>query len=250
MAPATDVRLVGPPETSGEYVGLTTPGGGEELVHLHDYERFYREPGLYERVVQDMLGCRSPQVAVDGLALALAELQVDPADVVLLDLGAGTGLVGSLVSAIGVRTIIGIDALPAARAACLRDRPGVYRDYLIGDLAAAEPELLTALQGHAPTALISAGAMGGTHAPPSALLNALALLPARSPVVFTIDERWMQTDGPGGYRSAVTDLLDSGSLALIQRARFLHRMTTTAEPIYYELVVGHATQSRRARIGR
>jgi hypothetical protein len=232
------VRLLGPPDTEGEYVSLREPGRGEDLVHLHDYERLYRVPGLYEHIVQDLLGCRSPQVAVDGLADALTELGLDPSGVVLLDLGSGTGLVGELAGAIGIETIIGFDALPAARAACLRDRPGIYRDYLVGDLAAGEPRLLDDIRSHRPTALISAGAMGGTHAPPIALLNALAVLPPDAPVVFTIDERWMQTDNPGGYRTAIQELVDSGELRLLRRSRFHHRVTTTGEPVYYELVVG------------
>jgi predicted TPR repeat methyltransferase len=238
MTPEVAVRLLGPPDAEGEYVALRESGRGEDLVHLHDYERLYGVPGLYEHIVQDLLGCRSPQVAVDGLADALAQLEVDPADVVLLDLGAGTGLVGELASRIGVPRIVGVDALPAARAACLRDRHGIYGDYLVGDLAAGEPRLLADIRAHRPTALVSAGAMGGTHAPPTALVNALAILPADAPVVFTIDERWMQTDGPGGYRTAVQHLFDSGELRLLGRSRFQHRVTTTGEPIQYELVVG------------
>jgi len=238
MTPDMTVRLLGPPDTEGEYVALRESGRGEDLVHLHDYERLYGVPGLYEHIVQDLLGCRSPQAAAEGLAEALTELEADPREVVLLDLGAGTGLVGELASGIGILTIVGFDALPAARAACLRDRPGVYRDYLVGDLAAGEPRLLAEIGSYRPTALISAGAMGGTHAPPSALVNALAALPEGSPVVFTIDERWMQTDGPGGYRTAVDDLLESGELRLIRRSRFHHRVTTTGEPIHYELFVG------------
>jgi hypothetical protein len=238
MTSEMTVRLLGPPDTEGEYVALRESGQGEDLVHLHDYERLYGVPGLYEHIVQHLLGCRSPQVAVDGLAAALAQLEVDPASVVLLDVGAGTGLVGELASGIGVPTIIGFDALPAARAACLRDRPGVYRDYLLGDLAAGEPRLLADIRRHRPTALVSAGAMGGTHAPPPALANALALLPEDAPVVFTIDERWMQTDAPGGYRTGVKRLLESGELRLLRRSRFQHRVTTTGEPIHYELIVG------------
>jgi hypothetical protein len=225
-------------------VALRDSGGEEEVVHLHDYERLYRVPGLYEHIVQDLLGCRSPQVAVDGLARAFAELGVDPVGVVLLDMGAGTGLVGELARELGVSEIIGLDALAAARAASLRDRPGVYRDYLIGDLAAGDPRLLADIRRHRPNALISAGAMGGTHAPPAALFNALSTLPAGSPVVFTIDERWMQTDGPGGYQAAVEGLLDSGELRLIARSRFQHRVSTTGEPIYYELVVAERGTSR------
>ena len=130
------VRLVGPPESEGEYVVVRSPGSDEELVHLHDYERLYATPGLYEHVVQEVLQCRSPQVAADALAYALARLGIDPADVVLLDLGAGTGIVGELANVAGVSTVIGLDALEGARTACLRDRPGVYCDYLVGNLAA------------------------------------------------------------------------------------------------------------------
>ena len=232
------VRLVGPPEAEGEYVVLRSPGSAEEeIVHLHDYERFYAVPGLYEHVVQELLQCRSPQVAAEALARALAQLGIDPDYVVLLDLGAGTGIVGELATAAGVSRVIGLDALEAARTACLRDRPGIYRDYLVGNLAAPPPDLLARLRRHRPTALISAGAMGGTHAPPAALVTMLSLLPAGAPVVFTIDERWMKTDAPGGYATVVSRLIESGELRLLDRTCFQHRLSTTGCPIHYKLVV-------------
>ncbi len=236
-APGTVVRLIGPPEADGEYIGLRDASTGEEVVHLHDYERLYEAPGLYEHIVQRMLGCRSPQTAADGLAYALDRLGLEPREIVLLDLGAGTGIVGELTRGFGIDTLIGVDALEAARAACLRDRPGMYREYLVGDLATRPPKLLSRLRRHRPTALISAGAFGGTHAPPAALLNALALLPTGAPVVFTIDERWMQSDGPGGFRAPVSRLLTSGALRLLRRSRFRHRLSTTGHPIHYEVVV-------------
>jgi hypothetical protein len=233
----TVVRLIGPPQADGEYVVLRDPGAGEEIVHLHDYERIYREPGLYEHVVQRLLRCRSPAKAVDGLAQALTQLGIDAAEIALLDLGAGTGVVGELARGLGVRTVIGVDSLEAARAACLRDRAGVYCDYLVGDLASPEPTLVARLRGHRPTALISAGAFGGSHAPPAALRSALGLLPSGAPVVFTIDERWMQSDAPDGFRTAVSDLLTSAELRLLERSRFEHRLATSGDPIHYELIV-------------
>jgi hypothetical protein len=241
----TVVRLIGPPEADDEYVGLQDPEVHEELVHLHDYERIYRVPGLYEHIVQGLLQCRSPQMATGGLAHALEVLGLDPGETTLLDIGTGTGIVGELAQELGVGALVGVDALEAARAACLRDRPAVYRDYLIGDLAAPAPELLAGLRGHRPTALISAGAFGGTHVPPEALINSLALLPAGAPVVFTIDERWMQTDGPGGFRAPMSRLLASGRLQMLRRSRFQHRWSTTGDPIHYELIVA-ATGSAAA----
>ena len=144
-APHPVVRLIGPPEADGEYVALRNPGADEEIVHLHDYERLYRVPGLYEHIVQELLGCRSPEVAAEALADALTGLALDPSEVVLFDLGAGTGIVGELASAGGISTIVGLDALDAARTACLRDRSGIYADYLVGDLATPTRDLLTTL---------------------------------------------------------------------------------------------------------
>jgi hypothetical protein len=239
----TVVRLIGPPQADGEYVVLRTGTSDEEIVHLHDYERIYRVPWLYEHIVQELLGCRSPQTAVDGLARALTRLRIDPEGIVLLDLGAGTGIVGELAHQLGVRTLIGMDSLGAGRTACLRDRPFLYRDYLVGDLAAPAAGLLVRLRRHRPTALISAGAFGGTHAPPAALLNALALLPTGAPVVFTIDERWMRTGGPDGFRTPVNQLLTSGRLRLLERSRFEHRLSTAGHPIHYELIVAATSGS-------
>lgn len=231
------VRLIGPPEADGEYIVLRDESPSEEIVHLHDYARIYRVPGLYEHVIQELLSCRSPRVAVQGLADALAQLTCDPAQTVLLDIGAGTGIVGELASKIGVATVIGLDSLPAARAACLRDRPRIYQEYLVGDIAAASPELVAAVRRHRPNALISAGAFGGAHAPPAALINAVELIPLGAPIVFTIDEGLLRNDAPDGFRAAVDQLFDSGRLRLLRRARFQHRVSTTGHPIHYELVV-------------
>jgi SAM-dependent methyltransferase len=231
------VRLIGSPQPDGEYVVLRGVGVDEETVRLHDYPRLYAVPGLYEYVVQELLGCRSPQVAADGLSHELERLGLDPAGVPILDLGAGTGLVGELIRGLGATTVIGLDALDAARDACLRDRPGIYHDYLVGDLARPRPGLFERLRAYRPGGLVSAGALGGTHAPADALVNALALLPAGAPVVFTIDERWTQSDGPGGFRTPISRLLASGQLRLVERSRFQHRRSTAGTPIHYEMFI-------------
>ncbi|MGW0829152.1 hypothetical protein [Streptomyces prunicolor] len=229
----TGVRLLGPPETDGEYIALSE----HETVHLHEYTRIYSVPGLYEHVVQDRLRCRSPQVAAAGFLRAASLLGLEPSSLTVLDVGAGTGLVGELVRGGGVGQVVGVDALSAAREASLRDRPGVYADYVVGDFLRPDA-LREALRPYAPGGLVSAGAFGGTHATPPALENALALLPPGAPVAFTIDERWMDTSDPDGFGAAVERLVAAGRLAVLERTRFQHRVTTTGEPIFYELVVG------------
>ncbi|WP_405835781.1 hypothetical protein [Streptomyces sp. NBC_01518] len=228
-----DVRLLGPPETDGEYIAL----GERELVHLHEYPRIYAVPGLYEHVVQELLQCRSPQVAAAGFLNAAEHLGLDAGSLTVLDVGSGTGLVGELVRDGGVTQVVGVDALPAAREASLRDRPGVYADYVVGDFL--HPDALReALRPYALSGLVSAGAFGGTHATPRALENALSLLPPGAPVAFTIDERWMDVSDPDGFGVAVERLVADGRLVVLERTRFQHRVTTSGEPIFYELVVG------------
>src|SRR6476469_2737941 len=229
-----DVRLVGPPSVDGEYVAP----GESEPVHLHDYPRIYAVPGLYEHVVQEQLQCRSPQVAAEGFLRAVAGARLQPSSLTVLDVGAGTGLVGELLLRGGVQRMVGVDALPAARAASVRDRPGVYSDYLIGDLASGDSTLLADLRERGPGGLVSAGAFGGTHAPPAALINALALLPPGAPIALTIDERWMNASDPDGFGVAVQRLIDQRDLEVVERTRVKHRIAHPGEPVFYELLVG------------
>jgi predicted TPR repeat methyltransferase len=228
-----DIRLIGPPAADGEYFALDE----HEIVHLHDYPQIYAVPGLYEHVVQERLQCRSPQVAAEGFLHATTRLAMDPSSMTVLDIGSGTGLVGELVRGGGVARVIGVDSLADARVACLRDRPGVYADYLTGDLASPSATLPAQLRQHAPDGLISAGAFGGTHAPPAALINALSVLPAGAPVAITIDERWMDRSDPDGFGATVERLVERGDLVLLEQKRFQHRITTTGEPIFYDLLI-------------
>lgn len=230
------VRVLGPPETDGEYIALSE----HDIVHLHEYERVYAVPGLYEHVVQELLQCRSPQVAAEGFVRAAASLGLEPGSMTVLDVGAGTGLVGELVRRGGVANVVGVDSLSAARAACLRDRPGVYAEYVVGDFELGDG-LREELRPYEFGGLVSAGAFGGAHATPRALENALAILPPGAPVAFTIDERWMDESDPEGFGAAVERLVADGALMVTERTRFRHRVTTTGEPIYYQLVVGRST---------
>ena len=230
------VRVLGPPETDGEYIALSE----HDIVHLHEYERVYAVPGLYEHVVQELLQCRSPQVAAEGFVRAAASLGLEPGSMTVLDVGAGTGLVGELVRRGGVANVVGVDSLSAARAACLRDRPGVYAEYVVGYFELGDG-LREELRPYEFGGLVSAGAFGGAHATPRALENALAILPPGAPVAFTIDERWMDESDPEGFGAAVERLVADGALMVTERTRFRHRVTTTGEPSYYQLVVGRST---------
>lgn len=108
------------------------------------------------------------------------------ADQRVLDLGAGNGLGGEQLRALGVGALIGIDVEPEARAAAQRDRPGVYDDYLVAELPALTTSQLDTLQRFAPTAVLALSAVGIGHLPPHALDRALAFLPAGALFGFAV----------------------------------------------------------------
>ena len=78
------------------------PPGERRRVGFHDYAAIYAEPGLYERVFIEELGMRSTFEVVRLFGEALRGLDIDPAEQRVLDLGAGNGVGGEALRALGV----------------------------------------------------------------------------------------------------------------------------------------------------
>ena len=146
--------------------------GETRRIRFHDYAAIYDVPGLYERIFYEELECRSPKTVVGLLARELERDGTDPASLTALDLGAGNGIVGEELRAIGVSSIVGIDLLPAAAAAAKRDRPEVYDDYLVADLTQLTDEERRRLAERHFNCLISVAALGFDDIPPAALATA------------------------------------------------------------------------------
>ena len=169
-------------------------------LRVQDYERIYAVPGLYEEVVQRRLGCRTPDRMAALLAAAAAQLGREPASVRILDVGAGNGVSGEALAARGMRPVVGLDILPAARDAALRDRPGVYDAYLAADLCALTPAEEQLIRDAAPNTLACVGSVGGGHLPAEAVAAALELLPPDALVAYAYRRRAARGSAPGAAR--------------------------------------------------
>ena len=109
-----------------EYFTLVTEEGRERL-RIHDYDRVYQVPGLYEEVVYDHLKCDSPQMICSLLEKEISASGGLNGELKALDFGAGNGIAGDcLADKVACETLVGLDIIPEARDAALRDRPAVY----------------------------------------------------------------------------------------------------------------------------
>jgi predicted TPR repeat methyltransferase len=210
--------------------------GHEERVRVQDYKRVYAVAGLYEAIVQDRLRCQSPDRVASMLARAARELGRAPRSVRVLDLGAGNGVSGHALAAHGLQPVLAIDTEPAARAAAIRDRPGLYEAYLMADVLALTPAEVRTIRALAPDALACVGAIGLDHVPPAALPAALELLADDSLLAYTLSEANRTVDG-AEISARLGEIAERWRIDELARDRYRHRLTVTGDPIWWEAVV-------------
>jgi predicted TPR repeat methyltransferase len=185
------------------------PPGARKRVGFHDYASLYAEPGLYERVFYEELGMRSAEEVV---GLYAASLDGEAAAERVLDLGAGNGIGGDLLREAGVGSLVGLDLEPEARVAALRDRPGVYDDYVVADLA-TDPG---AVAGFDFTAVVAVSAIGVGHIPMAVFADTLdALLEPGGRFAFAVADGLLPDFHDGLFARVPADVLGT--------SRYQHR---------------------------
>jgi hypothetical protein len=197
----------------------------------------YAIPGLYEEIVQVQLGCRSPQVIASMLAEAARRLGSWPADLRALDVGAGNGVSGEALVAHGIQPVLASDVLASARDAALRDRPDLYRAYLVTNLIELSTEQAHAIGELELGALVCVAPVGHgpQHVPAAAISAAAALLGPDALLAYMRDA----DDQPDALNSEVMAVRVPGFTGLqeLERRRYVHRQTVSGEPIRMEAVV-------------
>ena len=229
-----------PPQEPGapdeEAFEVTFADGRVERLTMHDYARVYAIPGLYEEVVQRILGCATP----DRIAALLAQAAEDPSSVRVLDLGAGNGVSGEALAAAGLRPVVAVDLEPVAREATLRDRPGLYELVLTGDIAALDPAPIRALH---PNALTLVGALGNDHVGADALAAAAKMLEDDALIAYAHPD--LDDDAP--LRAALAGL---GHVAELTRERYVHRRTASGGERIWDAAVLRLSRRRPGRSSR
>jgi 2-polyprenyl-3-methyl-5-hydroxy-6-metoxy-1,4-benzoquinol methylase len=217
-------------------------GGQSRRLRFHDYDEIYRVPGLYERLFYDALKCTSPTVVRGLLERALRDTGYDASSLRVLDVGAGNGLVGAEMRALGASLVVGSDILEEAAQAADRDRPEVYDDYVVCDLTDLTDDQHDRFVKHEFNCLTCVAALGFGDMPPEAFLQAVRYVSPSGWLAFCIKERFVSDEDESGFSRTMHELMDNGTLEVLERERYCHRNNVRGEPLYYEAFV-----ARRAR---
>jgi predicted TPR repeat methyltransferase len=204
--PAADVREL----CQDEVYFYLTGKAGEEKILLHDYARIYQNPGLYEQVVYDRLRCQSPAAVAEALQTSVSQADQRLSELRVLDVGAGNGMVGEELKNHGVSRLVGVDIIPEAREATLRDRPGVYDAYYVMDLLELGDDERDELVSWAPDCLISVAALGFGDIPPRAFVEALNVIAKDGWVAFNIKESFFDRHDDSGFSQLIREFIFSG----------------------------------------
>ena len=239
-SPVEEIRL---PDTNGDHVAQDVEwcevvvDGRPQRIRFHDYHQLYRIPGLYEGLFYENLKCCSPSRVVSLLEELLHDFDEHPQDLRVLDLGAGNGMVGDELRARDAESVVGVDIIPEAKQAALRDRPGVYDDYLVTDMTELSEQHEEKLRRREFNCLTSVAALGFGDIPPLAFLKALDMIEIGGWAAFTIKEDFLREDDTSGFSRLVVKLNRSEILQVQALRRFQHRLSISGEPLYYVVVV-------------
>ncbi len=214
MASEFTLRLDPSPGAQDEETLIVAVDGREETMRLHEYDRVYSIPGLYDEVL------RRVEYASPAKVAELLFAVTTPGEVRALDLAAGNGVSADPLLAGGAAALVGMDLIPEARDAALRERPDAYAEYVAGDVG--EPGLVERLVAeHGLNALACSG--GISHIPVEAFAVGWDAFPPGSWLVATAREDMDE------YAAGLEDVYSE---------RFVHRLSFSGEPIEYTALRG------------
>ncbi len=238
-----DLRIALPPAdlsfTQDEEWCVIRLNGEWREIRLHDYDELFAVPGLYERLIYDILKCDSP-----ARIRKLFETELDACDTPastlrVLDLGAGNGMVGEELANIGVEFMVGVDIIEAAAEATQRDRPGVYADYHVVDMTRLDQSDRRKLAGHEFNCLTCIAALGFGDIPTKAFANAYNLIKPGGWIAFNIKSSFLDQDDTSGFARLIQSVMADKTLEVRKTQRYQHRVGTSRQPIQYTAIVGN-----------
>jgi predicted TPR repeat methyltransferase len=238
--PAPGERL----EQDEEWVVVHTDGQWKK-IRLHDYADVYSVQGLYEKWIYEVFQCSSPQKIRELLAMELCESDLAHADLPILDLGAGNGCVAECLQEIGFKTFVGIDIYDEAADAADRDRPGLYDDYVVGDLTNPSPENAMTLDRYDFGCLTCVAALGFGDIPTEVFVEAYNRVRDGGLTAFTIKSDFLTEKDNTGFSALIRSMIQDESLRIARQEEYVHRIDADGNELRYAAIVGEKLKDAR-----
>lgn len=211
--------------------------GKRRRLRFHDYDKIYRVPGLYERLFYETLECTSPARVADLLDDVLQDFDDDARDLRVLDVGGGNGMVAEELREIGVGHAVGIDIIPEAKDAALRDRPRVYDDYVVADLTDLDEKDEKKLRKQSLNCLCTVAALGFGDIPPAAFIKALDLVETPAWMAFNIKEDFIYNEDSTGFCKLIRQLSEERIIQIEAWRRYCHRRSMQGKRLHYVAMI-------------
>lgn len=239
---ADNYKVVYPDDTcqldqNEEYFTVETNEGPKRL-RIHEYDKVYSIPGLYEAVVYDHLKCDSPRMICSLLEAEIKAAGGATGQLRALDFGAGNGLSGECLTAkFDCNALVGLDIITEAKDAADRDRPEIYDEYYAMDLSDPSDKDLQTLEKWDFNVLLTVAALGYGDIPTQGFINAFNLIEKDGWIAFNIKDRFMTDADDTGYHDTLKAMMGD-SLEALKVEHYCHRLSMSGDPLHYYAVVG------------
>jgi SAM-dependent methyltransferase len=232
--PKTNVHTLNQDETYFFLQGA----GKDRKIKFHDYDEIYQIPGLYEQLFYDRLKCTSPNKVTSILKAAVDQKSsYNFTELRILDLGAGNGMMGEELKKQGVSRLVGVDIIPEAYEATIRDRPGLYDAYYVEDFCHLDKEKREEISSWQLDCMVSVAALGFGDIPIKAFVEALNVIQNKGWLAFNIKETFLEHTDNTGFSRMIRELIFSKYLDVYCIERYRHRLSIEGEPLYYFAIV-------------
>ncbi len=213
-------------------------GTESKKIRFHDYHEIFATPGLYEQLFYDRLKCVSPDKVASILESSIKQSNDQFTELRVLDLGAGNGMMGEELKNRGAARMIGVDIIPEAYDATLRDRPDVYDAYYTQDLTALDDDQREEFKSWDIDCLVTVAALGFGDIPVKAFTEAFNLVKDGGWIAFNIRDTFFDESDKSGFSKMMRELVFSEHLSMYHIERYRHRLSIDGEPLFYYAIVG------------
>lgn len=215
-----------------------TQNNQERRLKLHDYAEVYSIPGLYEYIAMEILKYKSPEF-MSSLLIEKVTAQGLPIDKLkVLEIGAGSGLLGKELAKLGVTSLIGIDIVPEAAMAAEREYPGVYQKYFVEDLTQLSESTKNQIEAQKLNCLVCCSALSSDHIPVKAFTTALNLIQTGGWIMFNLAKTSYENyNNPPKFVKFYRQAISEGTLKIEHTHVYEHRRFFNGETLEYVAII-------------